>query len=87
MKFIIRIAWVAAIILAVSACSSGPASGGGEAQPTDQPGSQPTDQVTIEVPGGLADTVWASVTFEGADGRVYADHLTLQGPDVYRPAR
>ena len=36
---------------------------------------------------GLADTVWASVTFEGADGRVYADHVTLQGPDVYRPAR
>ncbi len=36
---------------------------------------------------GLADTVWASVTLEGADGRVYADHVTLQGPDVYRPAR
>ena len=36
---------------------------------------------------GLADTVWVSVALDGADGRLYADHVTLQGPDVYRPAR
>ena len=36
---------------------------------------------------GLADTVWASVALEAADGRLYADHVTLQGPDVYLPAR
>jgi hypothetical protein len=36
---------------------------------------------------GLADTVWASFGFEAADGRFYADHLTLQGPDLYRPQR
>ena len=36
---------------------------------------------------GLADTVWTSVALEAADGRLYADPLTLQGPDVYLPAR
>src|SRR3989475_9400528 len=36
---------------------------------------------------GLADTVWVSVALEAADGRLYADHVTLQGPDVYLPAR
>ena len=36
---------------------------------------------------GLADTVWASVALEDADGRLYADHVTLQGPDVYQLAR
>jgi hypothetical protein len=36
---------------------------------------------------GLADTVWVSFAFEAADGRLYADHVTLQGPDVYLPAR
>jgi len=36
---------------------------------------------------GLADTVWTSVALEAADGRLYADHVTLQGPDAYLPAR
>jgi len=32
-------------------------------------------------------TFRASVALEAADGRLYADHVTLQGPDVYLPAR
>jgi hypothetical protein len=28
-----------------------------------------------------------SFAFEGADGRLYADHVTLQGTDLYLPAR
>jgi hypothetical protein len=36
---------------------------------------------------GLADTVWVSFALDGMDGRLYADHVTLQGPDVHWPAR
>ncbi|MFN8543759.1 MAG: hypothetical protein U0807_06090 [Candidatus Binatia bacterium] len=36
---------------------------------------------------GLADTVWVNLAFEGSDGTVYAEQLTLQGPDVYLPPR
>jgi hypothetical protein len=36
---------------------------------------------------GLADTVWVSIALDGADGRLYADHVTLQGPDLHLPVR
>jgi hypothetical protein len=36
---------------------------------------------------GLADTVWVSVALEAADSTFYAEQLTLQGTDLYLPAR